>query len=210
MLYSALVGEILPDVLGCPDITIERAVRDAAVEFCDRTLVYTVDQEPMVVQAGIAEIDLDIPSGTRLVQVLRAQIGRNRLDRVSREDLYNSGRDWKNEPGRPVAITFETELSVRLVPVPSERLVEPLYIRFAVTPTMASTSLPDAVGERYFKELVNGAKASLLMMPGVPWANAPLGNLCRTLFERGMREATLTASQDAVSATKRVRMSRFI
>jgi hypothetical protein len=210
MLYSALVTEILPEVLGCPDFTIERAVRDAAVEFCETTLAYTVDQDPTPVIPNVAEVDLDIPRDTRLVQVLRAQIGRVPLERISRDDLFNSGRDWKNDKGRPQAITFETERSVRLVPTPDQRLAEPLFLRFAVAPTMASSSIPDAIGERYFRDLVYGAKAKLLMMAEQPWANPPLANLCRSLFERGMREATLTVSQDGVAATKRVRMRRVV
>jgi hypothetical protein len=210
MLYSALVTEILPDVLGCPDFTIERAVRDACVEFCDTALVYTVDQDPVRIIANIAEVDLEIPTGTRLVQVLRAQIGRLPLERISRDDLFNSGRDWKKEKGRPQAITFESERSVRLVPIPSERLADPLHIRFAVAPTMASTSVPDSVGERYFRDLVYGAKSILLNMPGQPWTNPPLATLCRSLFERGMREAALTTSQDGVTGTKRVKMRRVV
>ncbi len=210
MLYSDFLPEVLPEVAGCPDITVERAVRDAVIEFCDKALVYTIDQDPVVVSVGLSEIDLEIPTGTRLVQVLRAQIGRVRLDRVTRDDLYNSGRDWKTERGRPLAITYETDRSIRLVPIPDERLSDSLYVRFAVTPTMASTSVPDAIGERYFREIAFGAKSLLFIMPGQPWSNPQLAGACRAVFDRGMRDAMLDAQQDGVAARKQVRIRRVV
>ena len=210
MLYSDLTSETLPEVPGCPDMTIERAVRDAVIEFCDTTLCYSVDQDPVSVYAGLSEVDLELPSGTRLVQVLRAKLGQNKLDRKSRDDLFSTNVAWQTLTGTPSVITYSSETAVRLVPIASAALTEQLYIRFAVTPTRASTAVADSIGERYFKEFTHGAKASLLQMPGQPWSNPQLSVAYRMQFERDMREAKLTASQDAVSGTKRFRIPRSV
>ena len=210
MLYSTLVPEILPEILGCPDTTIERAVRDASIELCENALIYTVDQDPVSVTKGLTEVDLDIPTGTRLVQVLRAMLGQNQMDRMSREDLFASGRPWQTDAGRPVVITYSSETAIRLVPIADQALTEKLYIRFAVAPLRASTSIPDAIAERYYKEISYGAKASLLLIPGQAWSNPQLAMAHRSAFERGMREARLTSSQDSVASMRRFRIPRAV
>jgi hypothetical protein len=210
MLYSDLTSETLPEVPGCPDMTIERAVRDAVIEFCDTTLCYSVDQDPVSVYAGLSEVDLELPRGTRLVQVIRAQLGRQPMGRKSRDDLFATNAAWQTMTGQPSVITYASETSVRIVPAASDALTEQLYIRFAVTPTRASTAVADSIGEQYFKEFTNGAKAALLRMPGQPWSNPQLSAAYRAQFERDMREARLTVSQDSVSGTKRFRIPRSV
>jgi hypothetical protein len=210
MLYSALLNEVLPEVPGCPDITVQRAIRDSFVEFCDSTLCYTVDQDPQPIYAGLDVVDLEIPTGTRLVQLLRAQIGAVPLERISRDELYALHKNWKTDRGRPVAITSETDTSVRLLPTADEPISESLYLRFAVTPTRASTSIPDEIGERFYREIVAGAKSMLMLMPGKDWSNQQMGVAQRALFERGIREAKLTYSQDRVASRKQVRLRRVV
>jgi hypothetical protein len=210
MNWSDFVSEVLPDVLGCPDVTIERAVRDSTIEFCDETLCYTVDMDPVTVFANMDVVDLDMPTGARLVQVLRAQIGPRALGRISRDDLFMSGRSWQTDKGMPQAITFDTESSIRLIPAPDQQLSEQLFLRFAVTPSMGSNSIPDAIGNRYFREIVHGAKAALLAIPGQPWFQPQLASAYRSLFDRGIREAKLTVSQDSVAGQKRLRIRRAV
>lgn len=210
MLFADLIPEVLPEVPGCPDFTVRRAIRDSAIEFFDQTLAYTVDQDPEPVFAGLETVDLAIPPGTRLVQVLRAQIGPNQLDRIAREDLFASGVDWRTERGTPQGITLETETSVRVVPVADADSILPLYIRFAVTPTRMSTSMPDALGERFYNEIVAGAKSRLMLMPQRSWSDTKTGVGYRGIYERGIREAKLTVAQDSVSGRRQVRLRRVV
>lgn len=210
MLLADLLPEVLPDVPGCPDFTAERAIRDSAIEFFDSTLTYTVNQDPEPVYAGLDVVDLEIPAQTRLVQVLRAQIGKRRLDRIARDELYHSGREWKTEVGAPVAITMETETSIRLLPIADQATGESLLIQFAVAPTRAATSIPDELGERYFREIAMGAMAQLMLMQGRSWSNLKNGVGYRQMYERAIREAKLTAAQDGVTARRQVRLRRVV
>jgi len=210
MLYTDLNAEILPDVPGCPDLSIARAVRDSAIEFFDTTLAYTVDQDPEPIFAGLDAVDLAIPTGTRLVQFLRAQIGVKPMMQLNRDQLMRAPTKWQTLTGYPEAIVFASETSVRLVPVPDAVTADPLYLRFAVAPTRKSTSIPDDLGERYYREIVAGAKSRLFLMPQRDWSNEKLGMAYRSLYERGMKEARLTESQDRISATRRVNLRRVV
>jgi hypothetical protein len=210
MLYSALTNEILPEVPGCPDISIERAIRDSAIEFFDTTLAYTADQGPVTVTSGVATVVLTIPAETRLVQLLRAQIGDRPLARITRDQLMTVPISWQDDTGDPTALTFNSDTAIRLLPIPNRTMPDPLYLRFAVAPTRISTSIPDAVGERYYREIAAGAKSRLMLMPEKAWSNEKMGVGYRSMYERMMREARLTESQDRISAPKRVRLRRVV
>jgi len=210
MLYSALTSEVLPDVMGCPDVTIERAIRDACIELCAQGTAYVVQLDQIRVISGVAEIDLELPTATRLVSVIRAQLGYITLSPKSRDDLDRSSRDWRQETGTPREIAYESSTSIRLIPKPDQTLTSYLYIRVAVAPTKASTSIPDEIGERYYKEICAGAKSNLMLMPGMPWTNPALSQAHRALFDRGVRDSKTWRSMESVGAERRVRLARFI
>lgn len=210
MLYSSLTSEVLPDVMGCPDVTIERAIRDACIELCAKGSAYVVQLDPIKVVAGVSEIDLELPTATRLVSVIRAQLGSQTLSPRSRDDLDRSSRDWRQESGMPREIAYESSTSIRLVPEPDQTLSSLLYIRVAVAPTKASTSIPDEIGERFYKEICAGAKANLMLMPGMPWTNPVLSQAHRALFDRALKESKVWRSMDSVGAERRVRLTRLI
>jgi len=206
--YTALLNEVLPEVLGCPNITAERAIRDSAIEFFDATLGYKVDQGPISVTLGVETINLSVPADTRLVQVLRAQMGRRPLSRITREQLMTSGTSWQTDTGTPTAVVYGTETSIRLLPIPDQTPTEQLFLQFAVTPSRTSTQIPTPLVERYFREICTGAKSSLMLMMQKDWSNEKMGVAYRNMYERMISEACLTESQDRIAAQARVRLRR--
>lgn len=210
MLYADLVPEVATDVPGCPQITIERALRDSCIEFFDQSLAYTIDQDPEPLVPGLSVVELAIPANTRLVQLLRAQAGRFSLERLTRDTLMSIDREWQAETGMPKAVTFDSETSIRLLPAVDRVYDEKLYLRFAVTPTLGSTSIPDRLAERHYRALCMGAKSLLWLMPGRTWSNPQQGVVYRQTFESAIRDARLAESQDRVSAQKQVRLRRVV
>lgn len=208
MLYSALLNEVLPEVPGCPDVTAERAIRDSAIEFFDATLAYKVDQGPVSLTPNVPTIDLSIPAGTRLVQLLRAQLGRRRLTAITREQLMTSGTAWQTDVGMPTAVVYGTDSSIRLLPIPDRTPEEQLFLHFAVTPSRGSAQVSAALGERYFREIVAGAKSRLMLMLQKDWSNEKMGVAYRNMYERMISEACLTEAQDRIAAQTRVRLRR--
>ena len=62
--YSSLVKEVLPYVPLCPDLLVERNLRSAAIEFCERSKAYILDMDPFTTTSGVYEYYFDIPTGT--------------------------------------------------------------------------------------------------------------------------------------------------
>jgi hypothetical protein len=75
---------------------------------------------------------------------------------------------------------------------------------------MASSSIPDEIGERFYKEICAGAKAQLMLMPGMSWTNPQLAQANRVLFDRSIRDSKMWRSRDSVSADRQVRLTRLI
>ncbi len=61
---------ILPEVLGCPDPTLNAKIIAAAAEFCRETLVWNEVQDPFALEDGVYDYDLDVPTGAFIVTVM--------------------------------------------------------------------------------------------------------------------------------------------
>lgn len=208
MKYSTLVPEVLPEVVGCPDVTIERALRDAAVELCTRGYAWVVEQGADTIAVDDDEFLLELPSRTRLVGVLSIKAGATELIAATREDLDATPVDWRSSAGN-WGYTWSSGGAVRLVGVPDEARTS-VWARFAVAPTLESTEIPDELGNRWYQALVAGAKSRLMLMQGTPWWNPELAAIHLSTFMRGVREARLFFAQDGVNAQRVVPVPAYL
>mgnify|MGYP003143257330 FL=1 len=58
MKYSDFNLFIRPEVQGCPDFMIERAVRDSVIDFCQRTDIFKPEPEFVTIIKGINEYEV--------------------------------------------------------------------------------------------------------------------------------------------------------
>lgn len=208
MNYSDLVSDVMPEVMGCPEPTIERAIRDSVIDFCERGMAYRVENDPVALPANVSEVDLEIPTRTRLVRVLKVRHGSKPLDPRTRDDLDADG-DWTDIKGAPTHYTFVSETAIRVVPYPNQSTTDKLHIRFAVAPTRASVAFPDEIGEKYYEIICAGAKARLMRMPSQAWSNTNMAAAYTQIFEKGVNKAKLEANNDKIRAERQVRMRRI-
>jgi hypothetical protein len=209
-LFSALLSEILVEVPGVSDPLAEQALRNAAIEFCERTWVWRVDQEPLPAEAGIADYELELPDDTALVKVLDVWFQGDRLTPAGPHELACEYDDWANETGTPKFYTQQsTGAVILLVPKPDAALADALTAKLAVKPARAATGMDADVLEKYFEAIAFGAKANLLAMSNKPWSNAQDADRNRSRFASAMGAANVAASKGHVRAPKRV-PARFI
>lgn len=107
---------------------------------------------------------------------------------------YNAAFDWD---------TF------RVYPTPAAPVGVTLRIQGSFQPTDVSESLPDFMWHRYREVIANGAKARLLALPGVVWANPALSAFCRTQFDDGIVEARMHKIHAGVTGRLAVAARRF-
>lgn len=198
--YSTLVPECLPDVVGCPDLLIERALRDAAIELATRGHIWMVEQYPEAFSVGQEDMYLDLPTKTRLVSVLSVKYGDYQLEPYNPLDLDQYSIDWRTATGSPRAYIVLTEKTLKPIPIPDTASDTKFYVTFAVAPTRESTGLPDELMNRWHAALVAGALSRLMTMRRVVWSDPTTAGIHRAFFERGVSEAKYMAATARANA----------
>ena len=204
MRIDDLALDVMPQVMGCPSPTVERAVLDTLIAFCDRTCAYQVEQDAAPAPVGVGEVDLEIPSQTRLVKVMSVQLGNKSLQPAHRSDLDTYGQNWRTLTGTPGMYVKLSETAILLVPYLTTSSSDLLNVRFAVAPARTATAIADDFINRYRDTVVAGALQRLLEMAGVSWAdpNAAARNGMR--YVSGTRMALLDVGMDWTTARRSV------
>ncbi|MDB2618467.1 hypothetical protein N9X96_00260 [bacterium] len=187
MKYSDLNVHIRPEVQGCPDFIIERAVRDAAIDFCRRTDVYIPEPEFVIVIGGVNEYSVTIPTGTELNHIIDIFDNHRALQPISYNELLRRLGD-ETERGKPAYYSQRDNAEFFVAPIPNDS--DSIRVVYSVKPTSTSTSIPDTIGKEYREALVHGALFRLQMMAGHPFTNPNMASVNKNLFEREVGRTT--------------------
>lgn len=183
MKYTDFSAYIAPEAHGCPDFLIERAVRDAVIEFCQRTDVYLAEPEFITVIEGVNEYEISPPSGTELNHILEIYQDRRQLKPVSYSTLLQALGN-ETTKGTPQMYSQRDNAQFYFAPIPSE--ATKVRVLFSVMPKASSTSIPDTIGKEHREAISHGALYRLQMMAGHTFANATLGGINRAMFEKSI------------------------
>lgn len=185
MRYSDLFVYVLPEVLGCPEFTAERAIRDTCIDFCARTDLYRADVLSLVVANGVTDYELDAPTGTEPNHVKAILRNGRPLDAVPYEDAFM--RIEVSERSAPQYYAQYDNRNVLIGPKPANR--ETLKVIYTLKPTQSSTSIPDTIGLEWREALVSGSLFRLQMMAGQPWLNGGAASANGQIYERAVAAA---------------------
>ena len=181
MKYLDIAEYVRTEAHGAPDFIVERAIREAAIEFCIKTDAYRLEPELVQIVVGIDEYDLTIPSGTELNHIIDVYRNRETLSPVSYSRLLEVQGNG-TQRGKPKYYAQRDNTVFYVGPVPSEK--ETLKVLYSVKPTSISTSIPDTIGREYREPLVHGAIYRLQMMSDQPWTNMGAAQSNKGLFDQ--------------------------
>lgn len=192
--WSAFFPWVKPSVPGCPDLAIERAICDAAIEFCEFTQAF-VQTSTLKIRANVATYDLSTNSGIPGMALGASGNNGRPITPTYLEALMNArGEAWRNDTGDPINYVADSEDALRLYPIPTKD--ETGLITLAVRPSRSDTSWDDRLFERYAEIIADGALARLFDQANVNWSDGTLAAVKRAKFQRGMnkvRAKVLTA-----------------
>lgn len=189
--WSSFYQYVAPDVYECPEITMEIAVRDAAIEFCRRTFVWQEMLDPVITIKNISEYDLEMPSGTVVEHVLEAICDGRELTAVKLRDLPTNRDTFV---GKPTAYSLMFGDQVKLYPVPDNKGL--LRLMVALTPSSTASGIDSTLFERYKEVIAHGAKHRLMSVPSKSWSNPAAAQYHMTQFMRGIGEARIRADNN--------------
>lgn len=179
---------IKPLVPGCPDPMVERAVCDAAIEFCEMTQAFT-ERATLRTRAGHSAYEVVSDDGIPGM-VLGATLAGRTLAPVYLEALTNAhGEAWKDHVGAPQYYLGDAEDHLRLYPAPDADETGTLSI--AIRPSRMDTQWDDRLLERYGEIVADGALARLLNQDSTPWHDPNAAMRRRVRFQQGINKIRL-------------------
>lgn len=201
---EVFLTRLLPKVQGCPEPAAFTALLDAATDFSDRTRAVRVTTDPVPLQAGVAEYDLDLPPGTEPAMFVRAWVGLRPIALPAEAHRGILGANTATvETGAVLALMPGVDTTVRLLPVP-DRSGGLLTVRLALRPTATATQVMDVLYTRWREAIVGGAAARLASMPGKAFSNPAIATEGWAMFTRGVSDARVEANRDLVPGALRV------
>lgn len=178
------LNQVLPYVEGCPDALALLHMRNAAIEFCERTLVWQATLSPIVTVLNQRSYLFApaLPAGATVAKVLNVRRDGQNMD------LMTEVASDANPAGVDAAGTnaLRSALVLGLAPAAGRQLV----VRAALKPSRAAIDIDDGLFEQYIEAIAQGAIARLQALPSKPWTADP--GLALGKFEKAMAEATST------------------
>ena len=194
MQINAFINRVSPEVKGAPQEMVRQALVDAADVFCVESRAWSEVQDAVLLINGEGQYEAELPNGARALSVKNIWCGSNKLSPVTMDQLSVVLPDWQTATSslpRWYCGEFDRK-SFRLFPVPTLPTTA-IRIQGVFAPNESSESLPDFLWEDYRNIIFAGAKATLMLKPGMAWYNPQLAAVNASAFELGINNAKIRA-----------------
>lgn len=211
--YTDFLDEVMPHVPGCSVTVATNAIRNACVEFCEKTNILQVDHDLVTTLANVPDYDLEPPTNYLVARIMRAWFKNDTLtpaapDEVASIRVFNTNAEGADGTATPKFIFQKDERTFSVYPVPKETSRNAITMRIALKPTRSSTTIDDKIFEEYLEVIANGAKARLMLMPSKPYTNPDLAGVNNALFQQGINAAKQRANRGFVRSDMSVALRR--
>lgn len=183
-----------------------QAIVDAAIQFCESTMVIRQHLDPIVLAAGQRTYDLDAPSQQEVARVMRAAVDGMEisLTPLAYETMGTPSR------GRPFALAvtrLDSYPEIQLAPIPDAEYT--LVVDAALRPKRTATSVADDLWNLWLDAIVAGAVSAVQRIPSQPFSD-PTGAAQRHAeFRSHISRARVDASMGKVQSALRVKARPF-
>lgn len=200
--FTTLYDEVLPDVPGVPQNVALNAIRNACIEFCERTCCWVVDATPMNSVGAQAAYSFVPPTDTEVAQIIQAWHNGNeiywrtaaQLNAELSEYGSDTGTPWVDQTGIPQYFTIERPDQFILVPFPETGVTNGIEMKYALKPTRTAAGMEAWIVSKYREELASGAKYKLFSMMKKPWSDVQLAAYHKSVFDLAICGAAAQSS----------------
>ena len=217
---------ILPEIPAVPDPALQRAVRDAAIDFCQDTLVWKEWLDRISILANDDEYLLSAPAAMvayadieGVYQVYFKENGAaddqfGPLDPTTEDDMETElGSAWMfvtaEQPSKYYIPPSEPTM-LYLHPIPTVASVSGLLVRAYAKPLQTAVLLPDFLYNRHLNPIKHGALAKLFGAKGMPWYDPKEEAKWDGLYRLDVDNAIVPATKGPIRKEQRVRFRNWI
>jgi len=196
--------DVIKDVPGMPMPIVERAVRQAAIEFCEVTLTWRQALADITLADGAASYTLTPPDESRIVTVIYCQQDDVRVLPTTQRLLDDSVQGWRRDTVKAGTAQWyylpdRSTISIALRPDATGTL----QVLVALKPTWTCRTLPDLLYDDNLDAIRDGALMRLMRMPGDN-QNQDLANYYEAQFERAKNREKAERLNDYTRESKLV------
>ncbi len=196
--WSAFYPDVMINVENCPEFTVDRFLRRAAIEICSQSKRLKFAMDPISTIAGHPTYDLDPDSGTDTVSILDCTLDDKPLDPIRRDEIARF-RDWTTEQRKPTKYLMDVDdETVRFWRIPDA--IYQVQITLSLKPSQTAAGIEAWFADRYRDAIVSGALAGLHAIPKQVWSDAGLALFHDGRFQAGIRKACADADKDGTRA----------
>lgn len=190
---SSLCSRVTPELTGCPDVVAIEYLRDAVIEFCDRSWYWAEELSPINTVANTATYTLSAPSGESIISSIISVSHKDTvLKRRTETEMDRLISGWKDEGGLQANSYTSTVVNViRLYPYPTDSVTGAIKARVALKPSRTATTIPQSIYDNYLEAIAAGAKSRLMAMTNQPWSNPAMSAYYQSIFDRGITSAKI-------------------
>lgn len=178
MIWSDFYSWVLPSVPGCPNPTLDLHIRQAAIEFCRRTLCWVRTLDPVEANGMDIRFDLDLPSQTQAMKLMAVAV--NGLEYLL-VDTQRGLQLVRQGSGADFSFT-QDKLTLDVHPLRARG--DSIEVDMALAPSFYASGIETDVASPYLQEIAQGALATLQMMAGVAWSDPGLAAVNKALFNQ--------------------------
>lgn len=204
---DSFLTAVRPWAPGVPDPTAHTAIRNACIEFCERTRLWKYEDDYDVTEAECND-GIFTPDGTDLYDIETVLFDGEKLEPKSTIDLDWLEKGWRTGDlgsGRPRYYTQIDQDTLRIVPAYAGHL----YLCLRLKPSQTATDIPDFIAQRY-RELIGwGALGRILTIPGQSFSNPELGAFYAARFTEKLDRLSTKGTTGQQAAPKRSRARFF-
>lgn len=166
---SVFLPDVLPYVPRCPEMIATHAIREAVIEFCERTLLWRTVLPGMPALKDQATYALTPPAETRIVSVLGVALDGTPVDPASADDLDATNVGWRAD-GASFAYVIEDPKTLTFTSAPTaDSTGDGIVVSVAIKPTQAGSECGELLYEDWKPAIAAGALARLKLMADKEW-----------------------------------------
>lgn len=195
--FEAYLTEVRPDVPGCPENTMINAVRNAAIELCEKSRIWRETLAPIDVVQGEDQYQLTSANTQALVNdpVHVAYDGRP-LSGKTEEELDRIDRSWRTaDENPPQCYLLGSGAVLWLNRKPDLAITGGLVVRVSLKPAPGSDGADDFIYNDWHEAIAHGAKRRLMEIPEKKWTNLALARFHGQKFTYFINQALAKADK---------------
>ena len=203
---SEFLPRVLPFVPACPDVTAEQAIRDAAVEFCEQSLIARYEPLTFDTAEGVSEYYIDIPPQHAFSRMIYVTVDGTEVTSIPTE-RQPTRPSTGGHPHHYFISNNEEELLLNLFPAPNK----PYTIRMsmALKPLRDAQQVPDILYDNWADGICYGALARLMLIPNQQYSSAAQSQFYKQRFAMICNQARNEGKLGRVVGSLRVRPRPF-